>query len=156
MSVESQDRPSISGEFTPPQLKSHLRTFRPAAAAFVHHLAVCERCRRVAGFILAPVGSAEDLSPFEHAFATSLSRLHFITGLRSLDGVCTASSAVQGAADLPLSELLLFLEALDDAQTSLVHHLITCGRCRRVAARALAPKRTSRGASQTSQEVRIY
>lgn len=155
MSIRPQDRQRRKGEFSPIQLKSLLKAFRPAGAVFVHHLAVCERCRSVAARVLSPVRNAGDLSPFERAFAASLSRLHVITGLRAPDGVCSSHSEVQRAADLPVSELLSFLGALDEAQTSLLHHLITCRRCRLVAARTLAPKRTPCGASQMSQELPI-
>lgn len=58
-------------DLTPHELRSGLRAFRPADAAFLLHLAQCEPCRAFAARLLAP--PPEDLPPAElQKFVASL------------------------------------------------------------------------------------
>jgi len=69
-------------DLTPRELRSHLKAFGPTDAAFVLHLAQCERCRGLAARLLAPPPDdlpltelqrfTESLSPERAAFVTHL------------------------------------------------------------------------------------
>jgi bacterioferritin-associated ferredoxin len=59
-------------DLTPRELRSHLKVFSPTDAAFVLHIAQCERCRGLAATLLA--APPDDLALAElQAFTESLS-----------------------------------------------------------------------------------
>jgi hypothetical protein len=124
-----------AGELTPARLKTQLRAFKPASAAFVLHLSQCERCRGLATRFLATARYPDRRSPFEVDFAWSLSRLAFQAFVRQ--------ARLDLEDDLPPSELEQFLNDLDSSQTILVRHLLECDRCRKKAVEALDPNRRS-------------
>lgn len=62
-------------DLTPRELRSHLKAFGPTDAAFVLHLAQCERCRGLATQLLA--------APPDHP---PLAELQKLTESLSLDG----------------------------------------------------------------------
>jgi hypothetical protein len=108
------------------QFTSFLGRLRPTDAAFVLHLARCERCRTLAEEFL-PVGAAV-LAP-EREFILDLAG--------SLFGLV---DRMVPQDDLSPTELRSFLRSLEPQQTRLIRHLLACPRCREMAARILAPQ----------------
>lgn len=121
------------------QLHSLLRTFRPADAAFVLHLAQCERCRGVAPRLLPEANSSADggylesLSSLERDFVRELTRGSYLLTL--------ADRRVASQDDVSPLELREFLESLGPEQTALIRHLLACQTCRDIATKTLAPRR---------------
>lgn len=104
-------------DLTPREIKSGLRTLRPADAAFVLHLARCERCR----------SSAARLFTFDEEIAA----------IRRSYWLAVTEDTPQD--DLPPFELMRFLDALSPGKADLIRHLLGCEQCRRAAAKILAP-----------------
>ena len=61
-----------SRDLSPRERRSHLKSFGPADAAFVLHLAQCERCRGLAASLLAPPPGDLPLAELQ-AFTEALS-----------------------------------------------------------------------------------
>lgn len=122
---------------THPKLRSHLRTFRPADAAFVFHLTQCQRCRNLAERLVAPDETASidsflaSLSPIERDFVLDLTRGGYLLSM---------AQAPEPQNDLSPMELQAFLESLRPEQAKFIRHLLGCPGCQGEAARALAPR----------------
>ena len=120
------------------QFRSRLRSFRPAEAAFVLHLACCQQCRGVASRLLddgadpAPGDCPGGLDPVERDILLDLTRGGFLLSL--------AEAAFSARDDLPPTELRRFLKALSPEQLALIRHLLDCESCRKTAAKTLAPQ----------------
>jgi hypothetical protein len=128
-----------SKNLTPRQLRSLLGSFRPSEAAFVLHLAHCERCRGLTERFLASeetipsAGYFASLSSLERDFILELTRGGLLLSL------ATYTPAAQ-QEDLPITELRSFLESLQPEQDELIRHILISPESRRLAAKALAPK----------------
>lgn len=123
----------------PRQFQSRLRSFRPAEAAFVFHLARCARCRGVASRLLdldgeapAPGDRPGGLDSVERDILLHLTRGGFLLSL--------AEAAVSARDDLSPAELRRFLEALSPEQVALIRQLLVDESCRKTAAKILAPQ----------------
>jgi len=135
-----RDRSKRSKDLTHRQFRSLLgSSFRPAEAAFVLHLAQCERCRSLAARQIAPDASAQvgdylgNLSPLERDFVLDLTRGSYLLGL--------VDKTFDSQGDLPPGELRRFLGSLRPEQSELIGHLLSCRGCRATAAKTLAPRR---------------
>jgi hypothetical protein len=124
---------SSNRDLTPRERKAGLRSFSPTGAAFVLHLAACERCRRHAGRLLGPgeetAGGVPGFSPEERDIILHLARGGYLLAL--------AGEAPED--DLPPVELQKFLHALSPGQAAFIGHLLGCERCRRAVAKTLKP-----------------
>jgi hypothetical protein len=124
---------SSNRDLTPRERKARLQSFGPTGAAFVFHLAECERCRRHAGRLLGPgeetASGAPGFSPEELDILLHLTRGGYLLAL--------ADEAPED--DLPLIELQKFLQALSPEQAAFIGHLLGCERCRQAVAKTLKP-----------------
>ena len=135
----STERSRSGDGFTHRQFRSRLRSFRPAEAAFVLHLARCERCRGIASKLLdldgaasAPGECSGGLDPVERDILLDLTRGSFLLSL--------SEAAISTRDDLPPAELRSFLKALSPEQLAVIRHLLDCESCRKGAAKILAPQ----------------
>lgn len=120
------------------KIGQRLRTLSPTEAAFVLHLAQCQRCRDLAQRILSgeeqlsqkPV-LVEGLSTEERDLFLSLVKAAYLTSLVLADP--------SPQTDLPPNELRGFLRSLPDDQATIVRHLLRCESCQVAAARLLSP-----------------
>jgi hypothetical protein len=138
----ARERSTSNRDLTHRQFRSRLRTFRPADAAFVLHLAGCERCRRLVPRFAPldetaqPIGDfLGSLAPLERDIVLDLTRGGYLFSL--------ADQAFTSQDDLPPAELRSFLDSLRPEQMEAIRHLVDCESCRKAAAKSLAPKRTS-------------
>lgn len=129
----SKDPSRKSRDLTPRERREELQRFSPADAAFVLHLAECDRCRGHAGKLLEPgaeaAGDGPGLSSDERDIMLHLTRGAYLLSLRD--------EAPQ--ADLPRSELQRFVQSLAPGQAAFIGHLLGCERCRQAVAKALKP-----------------
>jgi hypothetical protein len=128
---------SSNRDLTPRERKARLRSFNPTGAAFVLHLAECERCRRHAAKLLGP---GEDTASGVPGFSTDERDiiLHLTRG-----GYLLSLSDDAPQDDLPLVELQKFLRSLSPEQTAFIGHLLGCERCRGAVAKTLKPPAVS-------------
>src|SRR5262245_50828152 len=114
------------------QALSLLRTFRPAAAAFVLHLTRCKTCSSLAARFLARQEMIAGLSPLERDFISQMPRWNFLSLL--------AGMPAAPQRDLSKTELHEFLTSLHPDQRTNFQHLLECERCRIAAGRTLSPQ----------------
>lgn len=118
----------MSRDLTPRERRTRLRSFDPTGAAFVLHLAECERCRGHARKLL---GSGEETAA--GGIMLHLTRAGYLLSL----------IGEEPKDDLPLIELQKFLRSLSSEQTSFIRHLLECERCRQAVAKTLKPQSRS-------------
>ncbi len=128
---------SSNRDLTPRERKARLRSFGPTGAAFVLHLAECDRCRRHAAILLEPDEEATSGAPGVSSDERDI-MLHLTRGgyLLSLAGDAPED-------DLPLVELQKFLRSLAPEQAAFIGHLLGCERCRQAVAKTLKPPAVS-------------